>query len=302
MKYIILAAFYLCGTVSMAGELALSFDDAPMRDMNLYSGKERADILIKKLKKYKIQTVFFSVAGNLAQEDRLARMKHYDMANHLIANHTLTHPDFNKTPLIDYIQGFDKADTLLRQFKNFRPWFRFPYLKQGNSLVKRDTMRKHLKKKGYKNGYVTLDIQDWFMAKLLNLGIKNGQVLQENNMCRAYAEMIWDSISYYDAKAIELLKRSPKHFLLLHENDLAALCIDKLIDKIRANNWKVISPDEAMKDPIYEKQVDNLFSNNGQIGALYYESKKTYLGEPWSTPWEDGKLIKAEFKKRKVFK
>lgn len=295
-------ALCLSNTLSLAGELALSFDDAPMGDMSLYSGNKRADILIKKLEKYGIQTVFFSVAGNLKFKDRLVRMKKYDSAGHLIANHTLTHPNFNKTPLIDYVQGFDKADGLLRQFKNFRPWFRFPYLKHGENLVKRDAMRKHLKKKKYKNGYVTLDIQDWFMAKLLDKGLKDGKELQEETMCLAYADMIWDSISYYDSKAVELLKRSPKHFLLLHENDLAALCIDKLIEKIQANNWKIISPETVMSDPIYINQVKTLFSNNGQIGSLYYEAKKIHLGEPWSTPWEDGKLIREEFKKRKVFK
>jgi peptidoglycan/xylan/chitin deacetylase (PgdA/CDA1 family) len=277
MKYgvsVILILFSLIINQVTAGELALSFDDAPMGDMSLYSGVKRTEILISKLKKYQVKTVFFSVAGNLAKEGRLERMKSYDKAGHFIANHTLTHPNFNKTPLIEYIQGFNKADKLLRQFNNFRPWFRYPYLKHGETLAKRNAMRNHLKRRGYKHGYVTLDIQDWFMAKLLNEGIKAGKVVDTTKICNAYSEMIWDTIKYYEEKSIELLKRSPKHSLLLHENDLAALCIDKLMDKILENKWTIISPELVMKDPIYGVKVDNLFSNNGQIGALYFEKNK----------------------------
>ncbi len=65
-------------------------------------------------------------------------------------------------------------------------------------------MRKYLEEKGYKNGYVTLDIQDWFMASLVNDGVRSGKRINKNNLCKAYSEMILDTITYYDSKAIEI--------------------------------------------------------------------------------------------------
>ena len=189
-----------------AKEVALTFDDAPLPDRSLYTGNERTKILIDVLKKHEIETVFFSITSNLTDSNGLERMRKYEAAGHLIANHTHTHPNFDQTSIVDYIQDFDKADDLLRHFKTFRPWFRYPMLKHGNTPGKRDLMRNHLNKKGYLNGYVTLDIQDWFMASLVNDGVKVGKKVNKKNLCLAYSEMIWDSMVYYDSKASELLK------------------------------------------------------------------------------------------------
>lgn len=284
-----------------AKEVSLTFDDAPMADSSLYSGDERTRILIDVLKKHRIQTVFFSISGNLEKSNGLERMKRYVDAGHLIANHTHTHPNYNQLSFKDYAENFDKADSALRGFKTFRPWFRFPMLKHGETIEKRDQMRNHLRIKKYLNGYVTLDIQDWFMASLLSEGVKANKKVNQNNMCNAYAELISETMEFYEKKAVEILKKSPKHMLLLHENDLAALCVTTLIQKITSLGWKIISPDEAMTDEIYKRDPHTLFNDNGLIAALYHEKKGEKIHDPWSFPWDDGKLIRNEFNKRKVF-
>ena len=40
-----------------AKEVALTFDDAPMGDMSVYSGNERTRVLIEVLERHKIKTV-----------------------------------------------------------------------------------------------------------------------------------------------------------------------------------------------------------------------------------------------------
>lgn len=297
---ILLIVFIFLNAVH-AKEVAFSFDDAPMRKMALYSGKQRTERLLSVLREHQIQAVFFTLTNNFSRENGLERMKLYDKAAHLIANHTHTHPNFDKTSLKDFKDDFDKAHARLTQFNNFRAWFRYPMLRHGDTLEKRDGMRAHLDKNGYQHGYVTLDIQDWFMADLLNKALAKGKKINEEKLCSAYAELIWDTMSFYDSKAIELLKRSPKHMLLLHENDLAALCLDSLIKKIKTNNWTIISPEIAMQDEIYNVRAENLFSNNGHIAALYFEKKGVKLYDPWSYPWKDGELLRNEFKRRKVF-
>lgn len=301
LRNIFIFSIFLVSTASHSNQVALSFDDAPMRKMEINSGKARTERLLSVLQKYKIQTVFFSVTSNFDTDDGLERMKLYDEAGHFIANHTHTHPNFDETPTDDFIDNFNKAHMQLTQFKNFKAWFRFPMLRHGNTLQKRDAMRAHLQKNKYKDGYVTLDIQDWFMADLVNKGLKEGRKINEEALCTAYSELIWDTMLFYDSKAVELLNRSPKHMLLLHENDLAALCLESLITKIVSKNWSIISPDSAMQDEIYSLQPSTLFSNNGQIAALYFEKKGIKIYDPWSHPWNDGELIRKEFDRRKVF-
>ncbi len=57
-----------------------------------------------------------------------------------------------------------------------------------------------------------------------------------------------------------------------------------------------------MQDEIFERNPNTLFNNNGQIAAIYHEATGIKLNDPWSFPWEDGKLIRKEFEKRAVLK
>lgn len=284
-----------------AKQFALSFDDAPMRDMARFKGALRTQKLIEVLKKHNAQAVFFVNTSKFPRSAGKSRIQKYVQAGHLIANHTHTHLNFDKTSLSEFKSDFDLADSILRKQRNFRPWFRFPMLRHGNTLEKRDGFRSHLKSKNYKNAYVTLDIQDWFMAKLMNDGLKNGLRVDEEKFCQTYSSMILETSEFYESKAVEILGRSPKHMLLLHENDAAALCLDILLVRMKNAKWKIVSPDAAMKDEIYSIQPNTLFSNNGQIAALYHDQKGEKLYEPWSYPWDGGRLIREEFKKQKVF-
>ena len=68
------------------------------------------------------------------------------------------------------------------------------------------------------------------------------------------------------------LGRSPRHVLLLHENDLAALFIGDLVTELRARGWTIISATEAFADPIAELEPDTLFLGQGRIAALAHEA------------------------------
>lgn len=141
-----------------ARQIALSFDDSPRPANGYLNGPQRADKIITALKSAQVdQVAFFSVSKNL-DEEGMARLKHYSEAGHIIANHTHTHPDFNKTPLEAYIGEIDKADAALRQFSTFRKWFRFPYLREGDTLEKRDGVRAYFHDNDYFNAYITLNL------------------------------------------------------------------------------------------------------------------------------------------------
>lgn len=139
------------------------------------------------------------------------------------------------------------------------------------------------------------------MASLVNRHIQNGGKIDEKRLCKAYSGMLWDTIDYFHQQSLKHLGRSPKHMILLHENDLAALCLEVLVKKIKSQKWKIISPESAMKDPIYAIKPKTMNNNDGQVSALIHEKKGIEIADPWSHPWNDGKLIKDEFEKRKVF-
>jgi peptidoglycan/xylan/chitin deacetylase (PgdA/CDA1 family) len=290
----------LCSFNLYAGEISLSFDDAPMRDMALLTGTERTNRIIDTLKKHRIQTVFFSNSSKLNRGNGLERMKLYDRNGHIIANHTHSHTNFDDVSLDDYIIDFERANTALKKFNNFKPWFRFPYLKHGREVAKRNKFRNYLSSKGYDIGFVTVDTQDWFMASLVDKHVRNGGSIDEDETCRVYTDMIWASITAFENSSVKHLNKSVSHSLLLHENDLAGLCLDKLLEKIKSEGWKVVSPITTMEDPIYKIRPNTLFTNNGQVAALVHEETEIKIYDPWSFPWNNGKLIKDEFNRRNI--
>jgi peptidoglycan-N-acetylglucosamine deacetylase len=198
-------------------------------------------------------------------------LKRYVQAGHLLANHTHSHTPVRQIGLRQYLEDIKKADNILRTKSGFMPWFRYPFLDEGRTIAHRDSIRTTMKELGLTNGYVTVDNYDWYLNRLYNNALKAGKKVDILALKSLYIDHIWKSILYYDDIAKKTLNRSPKHVLLLHENDLSAMFIGDLIKHIRSNNWKIISPTEAYTDPIAAQIPDVLFNNQGRIGAIAFE-------------------------------
>jgi len=283
-----------------AQEIALTFDDAPRGDGRLYTGLKRSEILLKKLEEYHVpQVAFFCTPGNKGAVGIL-RLKMYGQAGHVIANHSYTHPQIADVGVDQYILDIKKADTALNKLPGFQKWFRYPYLNEGRNEEARDRIREALTEMDYINGYVTVDNYDWYLEYLFQQALKNNKKIDYNLLKDLYIEHIWESIQFYHNIALKTLKRSPRHVLLLHENDLAALYLDDLISFLRGEGWTIISPIEAYKDPIATHIPDVLMNGQGRVAAIARE--KGMEGRDLVQKSEDEKYLEAYFEKRKVFR
>ncbi len=265
---IVLTIMLLFSFTSIAQQISITFDDAPKGDGAYFSGMERTKILIDKLSKLGVeQAAFFCTTKN---KDSLAmsRLQKYADAGHLIANHSHSHYSLNRTSAVKYWKDLLDADSILSGYNNFRKWYRFPMLHEGNSIERRDSIRSLLTQYGYMNGYVTIDNYDWHIDRILKIAIESGDSIDYDKFGNFYVDHIWTSIKFYDDIAKRSIDRSPKHVLLLHENDVAALFIDKLVNKIRNEGWKIITADDAYNDPISEYTPSTLFNNQGRVAAI----------------------------------
>ncbi|GAA4358234.1 polysaccharide deacetylase family protein [Kangiella marina] len=268
-KISVLLLSYLLSFALFSKEIAITFDDSPRGASGYFDGPTRAKTLIKALKDHKVEQVaFFSVSKRLDDEG-IKRLKSYNDAGHIIANHTHSHPDINKLSLDEYSADFLKADKRLSQFDNFEKWFRFPYLREGDTKDKRDGMRSLLYEHGYRNAYITLNNYDWYIESLFQESIKQSMNIDMDRMSRFYVSVLMEGIEYYDELAEKHLERSPKHVLLLHEMDISALFIGDLVDELRQRGWKIITPEEAYTDDIAHFETDTVLKfNPGRIGEV----------------------------------
>lgn len=263
-------------SVTTAKEIAITFDDAPRFAKGYLDGQTRAKKLIENLQQAKVpNTVFFSVSSNLNDEGK-NRIQLYASAGYNIANHTDTHPNFNQVSAKDYINDFKTADKALSKFPNFVKWFRFPYLREGNNISKRDMMRNTLSKMKYFNAYITINNYDWYMEDQFQAEIAKKTNLNFEKLKKYYVSQLMNAVEYYDKMAVTNLGRSPKHVLLLHETDLNALFIGDLISELRNKGWDIITPQEAYKDQIAEYVTPKVLNfNPGRIGEIAKDKGQT---------------------------
>lgn len=253
--------------------IALSFDDAPRGDGPAFTGAQRTEALLAGLRAAEVDTVaFFVTTRGLDDEAGRNRIARYAEAGHLIANHSHSHVWLSGTEPDVYVADIDRAEALLQPYANRRPWFRFPFLDEGNIRETRDRLRAALDQRGLMNGYVTIDNYDWYIEQRWQEAVREGRAVDRDALRQAYIDMVLGAAGFYDDLATNALGRSPAHVLLLHENDIAAAFIEDLVAALRADGWTIIGPDEAYADPMASILPHTLMTRQGQVGALAVEA------------------------------
>ena len=252
-----------------AREIALTFDDAPRSAGGFFSADERAERLIAGLEKAGVdEAMFFVKTGGIRTPDDAERLRRYTRAGHRLANHSHSHGWLNRTDADEYIADIGEAARVLEGYDNVDRFYRFPFLDEGRTVAKRDAVREALDRLGLVHGYVTVDNYDWHLAGRAKSAKRDGLDVDLDALREVYLEHLLESVEFYDAIAREHLDRSPRHVLLLHENDLAALFVEDLVRALREAGWTIIGAREAYDDPIAVRLPDTLFNGQGRVAAI----------------------------------
>lgn len=283
---------------AQAREIALSFDDAPRPANALLTVEQRSIRLIGALERAGVeQAVFFANSGRIDREGA-DRLRAYARAGHLIANHSATHPHLRSLEADAYLADIADADRVLRDYPNFRPWYRFPFLDEGDTPEKRDAVRIGLERMNYRQGYVTIDTYDWYIDNQVQQALRRGASLDMEALGALYVEAMLASANFYDRLAVTHLGRSPRHVMLLHENDLAALYVDDLVETLKRDGWTIITAEAAYEDPIASQLPQTMLLGQGRVAALAQDA-----GAPRASifgPYEEEAELDALFAQRVI--
>lgn len=251
-----------------AREIALTFDDAPTPDSSLMTGIERTEKIIAALKKSGVDDALFYVKADYINPQSAERLNRYTEAGFHLANHSFMHHSANQIDEHAYVMDVSRAKQALQAFDNVLGYHRFPYLHYGNDLTTINQLQNRLNKLGYKDGYVTVDNFDWYISALINKAVEEGKQIDYDKARDFYVNTLYDAIEFYDAIAQQTLNRSPRHVLLLHENDAAALFVGDLVKHLQEKGWKIISPQQAYADPMAENFPQVAFHKQGRLAAI----------------------------------
>ena len=149
-------------------EVAITVDDLPLHGPD-FVGIDRAGIasrLLAAFRAHGLPPVYGFVNGKRIDEhpESLAVLRLWLAAGNPLGNHTYSHISLNEAAIQDYLADLEKGETVLHALEpDETAWrvFRYPYLFEGDTLEKRDAVRRYLADHRYRVAEVSVDGDDW---------------------------------------------------------------------------------------------------------------------------------------------
>lgn len=269
-------------------QLSITLDDPNTYTTPLLSWEERNERILTALEKHQVQAALFVCGMRVDDENGKKLLTSWDRRNHLIGNHSYSHLYYHSKSVTipSFIRDFQKGDSLIRNYSNYTRLYRFPYLKEGNSIAKRDSMRAQLRNYGYQNGHVTIDASDWYIDSRMTEVLKKNPKADVSAFKDYYIRHILNRAGYYDSLSRILNKRTVPHTLLIHHSLLNALFLEDLITALKSEGWNVIHAKDAYKDELFQSQPDILPCGESLIWQLARQDSN--LKSSLRYPAEDG--------------
>lgn len=285
-------------------QLAITIDDPNTYMTPMMTWEERNHAMLKALDENGIQAGLFVCGMRVNNPAGQKLLQAWDNKNHLICNHTYSHHYYHKSSLSadEFIRDFEKGDSIIRGYRHYTKLFRFPFLKEGNTDGKRDSMRWAMQNMGYKNGHVTIDASDWYIDSQVSEALKKNPDVDLTVYRDYYINHILNRAEYYDSLAVLVYQRPIKHTLLIHHSLLNALFLNDLILTLKQHGWEWIDASEAFQDDVFNLQPSILPCGESivwQSASLVPEIAPTLRYPAEDQKYEEGPLKMAIDRQRK---
>jgi peptidoglycan-N-acetylglucosamine deacetylase len=244
-----------------AQEVALTFDDLPNHG-NLPPGVTRVDVartFVAELKPTGVEFYGFMNAGRAegdAAQNEVLRI--WRDGGFPLASHSYSHMDLHGNSAADFKRDIDQNEAALQvlmEGQNWK-WFRYPYLREGDTVEKRREIRAYLKQKGYRTAQVTIDFGDYMWNAPYARCMAKGDEQAVEELQSLYLEAAEDSLDAGQELSKMLFDRDVKHTMLLHIGAFTGLMLPDLFELLDDLDFTVITLAEAHSDPAYESDPD----------------------------------------------
>jgi len=288
---------HLGASTSGRTKVALTFDDLPVHGP-LPPGTTRLDVaraILAALAAVKAPSTYgFINAKNADTPEAKEFLALWRAAGHPLANHTFAHMDLDQNTVAAFGEDVAANEPILRELMGGADWhwFRYPYLREGNSPERRRGVRALLAERGYRVAQVTLDFWDWayngpYVRCAERNDAKGVEWLKESWLGEADA---WIRKGREDAR--QLYGRDVSHVMLLHVGSLHVLMLPRLLELLDQRGFELVTLDEAQKDPIYAEDPGLTFEGGRSFLEQVLEARKLESSSPLEHPAELATICK----------
>lgn len=277
--------------------LAITMDDPNMYQTPLLSPKQRNQAILGYLDAHKIKAGLFVCGERIDNPEGIKLLAEWNDSGHILGNHTYSHPYYHSDQIDSdaYIKDIKKCNDILGKYTQYSRRFRYPFLKAGNTVEKRDSVRKYLKDNDHTHGYVTIDTSDWYIDDRMKEMLKSNPGIDTNPYRKFYIEHMLERAEYYDVLSQQTLGRSMHHTLLMHHNLLNALYLGDLLNAFKDNGWSLIDASRAFDDPVFNREPDIIPAGESITWAIAKESGR--FDDILRYPAEDGSYEEVKMDK-----
>jgi peptidoglycan/xylan/chitin deacetylase (PgdA/CDA1 family) len=252
------AAFGSAASATAPLQVAITVDDLPVHGPP-YAGIDRdaiAERLLSAFAAHRVPSVYGFVNGQRVDEEPTteAILRRWLAAGHPLGNHTWSHPSLNATPLPDYQQDIERGEAILVKLGAFGEWrpFRYPFLFEGDTHEKRDTVRQFLAERGYTRAPVTIEAEDWaYNPPFARCAERGDTAAMQALVADLVARHVGELERVRDLTRA-LVGRDITHVLLLHIGAADAAAIEPLLAAFEQKGVRWIDLPTALADPFYE--------------------------------------------------
>ncbi|MEP6848418.1 MAG: polysaccharide deacetylase family protein [Acidobacteriota bacterium] len=270
-------------------QVAITLDDPDIDPTPLQSPEERNRSILAALKKHGDLKAALFVSGRKIDHDAGRKLlQKWNDAGHILGNHTYSHSYYpsKKIAFEWYADDIVRVEDILKSYPQFERsrYMRFPFLKEGDTLEKRDRMRGFLKERGYRMGHVTIDTSEWAIDDRLTKRLAADPKVDLLPYRQFFLDHIWERSQYYDDLAKKVVGRPIKHTVLAHHSLVVSLFLDDLLGMFKRKGWQLIDASDAYTDPVFTRQPEVLPAGESLVWALAketgkYDTQLRYPGE-----------------------
>lgn len=193
------------------------------------------------------------VVGQQINAQSLSALQAFVDAGHTIGNHSWSHPDYGTLTRDAFFEETRRTDEVLQQWIDGQRFYRFPFLREGETEATKAAATEVLSELGYQNVPVTIDNDEWQFNADYVAALQDGNNEAAAIIAQNYLAHMKERTAFFQNLAIEELGSDVDHILLIHLNRINADHFGTLLDWYNERGWSFIPVEEAMSHPLYSR-------------------------------------------------
>jgi peptidoglycan/xylan/chitin deacetylase (PgdA/CDA1 family) len=288
--------------VSPAQKVAITFDDLPLNG-DLPPGMTRVEVVGNTLAVLKMRHVpaaygFVNAKKLEGNADAAAALQLWADAEP-VGNHTYGHMDLNANPAEAFEREIEEDEPVLELVAakganwdgaNWR-WFRYPFLREGDTVEKRRAVRAYLQAHQYRVAQVTLDWEDYIWNSAYARCVAKNDAKSIAWLRSSYLETESAYLDLGREFAKLVFGHDINHVLLLHLGAFSSTILPDALDLLQKKGFQLVTLEEAESDPAYATNPDAGSKYGGTLLEQWMDAKKIKYPAVKEKPYKELKEI-----------